>query len=113
LAASAEAIPPRWQLATIDRHRTLPVALTECPLRATADRAKGPFKTPIHRLRLGLLGDAGRVMARGQAKRQLAPLQHDIDREMRNVTRTFAGAPIRGFVGNTEHTRNDSRGPAS
>jgi tRNA-splicing ligase RtcB len=53
---------------------------------------------------------AGRVMARGQAKRDLAPLQKDIDREMRSVTRTFAGVPIRGIVTNTERTPLDECG---
>jgi tRNA-splicing ligase RtcB len=53
---------------------------------------------------------AGRVMARGQAKRELAPLQDDIDREMRNVTRTLGGVPIRGIVGNTERTPLDECG---
>jgi tRNA-splicing ligase RtcB len=53
---------------------------------------------------------AGRVLARGQAKRDLAPLQGDIDREMRNITRTLGGVPIRGIVGNTEHTPLDECG---
>jgi tRNA-splicing ligase RtcB len=53
---------------------------------------------------------AGRVMARGQAKRELAPLQHDIDREMRTITRTLGGVQIRGIVGNTEHTPLDECG---
>ncbi len=53
---------------------------------------------------------AGRVMARGQAKRELSSLQADIDREMRDITRTFAGVPIRGIVGNTEHTPLDECG---
>ena len=53
---------------------------------------------------------AGRVMARGQAKRELAPLQDDIDREMRTITRTLGGVPIRGIVGNTEHTPLDECG---
>jgi len=53
---------------------------------------------------------AGRVMARGRAKRELAPLQDDIDKEMRSVTRTLGGVPIRGIVGNTEHTPLDECG---
>jgi len=53
---------------------------------------------------------AGRVLARGQAKRDLAPLQNDIDREMRTITRTLGGVPIRGIVGNTEHTPLDECG---
>jgi tRNA-splicing ligase RtcB len=53
---------------------------------------------------------AGRVLARGQAKRDLAPLQADIDREMRSLTRTLGGVPIRGIVGNTERTPLDECG---
>lgn len=49
-------------------------------------------------------------MARGQAKRALAPLQADIDREMRTVTRTLGGVPIRGIVGNTPRTPLDECG---
>ncbi len=53
---------------------------------------------------------AGRVMARGQAKRELAPLQGDIDREMRTIVRTLGGVQIRGIVGNTEQTPLDECG---
>lgn len=53
---------------------------------------------------------AGRRMARGHAKRELAPLQDDIDREMRTVTRTLGGVPIRGIVGNTPRTPLDECG---
>jgi tRNA-splicing ligase RtcB len=53
---------------------------------------------------------AGRLMARGEAKRELQDLQHDIDREMRTVTRTLGGVPIRGIVGNTEHTPHEECG---
>ena len=53
---------------------------------------------------------AGRVLARGQAKRELKPRQADIDREMRSITRTFAGVPIRGIVGNMAHTPLDECG---
>jgi tRNA-splicing ligase RtcB len=53
---------------------------------------------------------AGRVMARGQAKRELGPRQAEIDREMRSIVRTFAGVPIRGVVGNTPHTPLDECG---
>lgn len=53
---------------------------------------------------------AGRVMARGRAKRDLAPIQHDIDREMRTITRTLGGVPIRGIVGNTVRTPLDECG---
>lgn len=50
---------------------------------------------------------AGRVMARGAAKRQLAPKQARIDEEMRTVRRTFAGVPIEGIVGNCRQTPLD------
>jgi RNA-splicing ligase RtcB len=50
---------------------------------------------------------AGRVLARGAAKRDLAPLQGRIDEEMRGVTRTLGGVEVRGIVGNTERTPLD------
>jgi tRNA-splicing ligase RtcB len=53
---------------------------------------------------------AGRVMARGHAKRELAAIHDDIDREMRDVTRTLGGVPIRGIVGNTQRTPLDECG---
>ena len=34
----------------------------------------------------------------------------DRDREMRGITRTLGGVPIRGIVGNTEHTPLDECG---
>jgi len=50
---------------------------------------------------------AGRLLARGAAKRDLAPLQSRIDAEMRGVVRTLGGVEIRGIVGNTERTPLD------
>lgn len=50
---------------------------------------------------------SGRVLARGQAKRDLGPLQDQIDAEMRDVRRTFAGVEVVGIVGNTEKTPLD------
>jgi tRNA-splicing ligase RtcB len=50
---------------------------------------------------------AGRVVARGAAKRDLAPLHDRIDAEMRNVVRTLGGVEIRGIVANTERTPLD------
>jgi tRNA-splicing ligase RtcB len=50
---------------------------------------------------------AGRVLARGQAKRELAAVHDRIDAEMENVTRTLGGVAIRGVVGNTERTPLD------
>jgi tRNA-splicing ligase RtcB len=53
---------------------------------------------------------AGRVMARGQAKRELARIHDDIDAEMRDTVRTLGGVPIRGIVGNTKRTPLDECG---
>lgn len=53
---------------------------------------------------------SGRVMARGEAKRNLGPLQNDIDYEMKNISREFNGIPINGIVGNLEHTPLDECG---
>lgn len=53
---------------------------------------------------------AGRVLARGQAKRELAKRHDAIDAEMRNIERVFDGVPIRGIVGNTKRTPLDECG---
>jgi tRNA-splicing ligase RtcB len=53
---------------------------------------------------------SGRLMARGQAKRDLGPRQDDIDAEMASVERVFNGVPIRGIVGNHKHTPLDECG---
>lgn len=53
---------------------------------------------------------SGRVLGRGQAKRELAELQGDIDEEMRTIERKFDGVLIRGIVGNTEKTPLDECG---
>jgi tRNA-splicing ligase RtcB len=53
---------------------------------------------------------SGRLLARGAAKRALAPSQGRIDCEMRDVERSFAGVKIRGIVGNTERTPLDECG---
>ena len=53
---------------------------------------------------------AGRLMARGQAKRELAPRHDAIDAEMRHIRRTFGGVQIRGIVGNTRRTPLDECG---
>jgi tRNA-splicing ligase RtcB len=55
---------------------------------------------------------SGRVMARGQAKRDLASLQGDIDEEMRTVRRTFGPDEVEiiGIVGNTKKTPLDECG---
>jgi tRNA-splicing ligase RtcB len=55
---------------------------------------------------------AGRVMGRGQAKRELGPRQDAIDAEMRYVRRTCGGVQIRGIVGNTRRTPLDECGHA-
>jgi tRNA-splicing ligase RtcB len=53
---------------------------------------------------------SGRVLGRGQAKRQLEAQQDAIDREMATVKRTFAGVEIEGIVGNTRKTPLDECG---
>jgi tRNA-splicing ligase RtcB len=53
---------------------------------------------------------SGRVMARGQAKRELADRQDEIDREMRYISRTLGGVEVRGIVGNTRKTPLDECG---
>lgn len=53
---------------------------------------------------------AGRMLGRGQAKRQLEASHDAIDREMREVERVLGGVPIRGIVGNTERTPLDECG---
>lgn len=50
---------------------------------------------------------SGRVMARGEAKRKLESRQDEIDAEMREVERVFAGVKIRGIVSNTDKTPLD------
>lgn len=50
---------------------------------------------------------SGRQMARGTAKRELAPRQREIDREMRDVTRELGGVKITGIVCNTKQTPLD------
>ena len=55
---------------------------------------------------------SGRVLGRGQAKRQLASLQGDIDHEMRTVKRTLGGVEVTGIVGNTRNTPLDECGHA-
>jgi tRNA-splicing ligase RtcB len=53
---------------------------------------------------------SGRVMARGQAKRDLAIRHDEIDAEMRGIERVLGGVTIRGIVGNTERTPLDECG---
>lgn len=53
---------------------------------------------------------SGRVMGRGQAKRDLGHKQAEIDREMREVERELGGVKIRGIVGNTKRTPLDECG---
>lgn len=49
----------------------------------------------------------GRVLGRGQAKRQLAPLQGDIDDQMATVKRTFGGVEVEGVLTNSRNTPLD------
>ncbi len=53
---------------------------------------------------------SGRLLPRGEAKRELASLHDDIDREMREIKREFNGVSITGIVGNTERTPLDECG---
>lgn len=56
---------------------------------------------------------SGRVLGRGEAKRTLASLQEDIDKEMRTIKRTFGpgkGVQVEGIVGNHKHTPLDECG---
>lgn len=60
---------------------------------------------------------SGRVLGRGEAKRELSSMHDDIDHEMRTIERRFGadadgqgGVVIRGIVGNTERTPLDECG---
>jgi tRNA-splicing ligase RtcB len=53
---------------------------------------------------------AGRVMGRGQARRELAAIHDDIDHEMATITRTLGGVEVTGVVANTERTPLDECG---
>ena len=53
---------------------------------------------------------SGRVMSRGQAKRELSEIHDDIDAEMRDIVRTLGGVEVRGIVGNTTRTPLDECG---
>lgn len=55
---------------------------------------------------------SGRLLGRGEAKRELAPIHHEIDREMRDITRHFGPdqVPVEGIVGNTDRTPLDECG---
>jgi len=55
---------------------------------------------------------SGRTMARGEAKRELAEMQADIDEEMRTIVRYFGPDEVKivGIVGNTEKTPLDECG---
>lgn len=53
---------------------------------------------------------SGRLMARGEAKRNLKHKQEYIDKQMHDVKRKLGGAEIRGIVGNTKKTPLDECG---
>lgn len=55
---------------------------------------------------------SGRTLGRGEAKRDLAELQGDIDEEMRTIEREFGPGHVKiiGIVGNTEKTPLDECG---
>ncbi len=50
---------------------------------------------------------SGRMLARGEAKRQLEAKQQRIDDEMATVQRTFGGVSVEGIVGNHKHVPLD------
>lgn len=50
---------------------------------------------------------SGRVLARGQAKRQLESKQEEINAEMRDVKRTFGGVEVTGIVTNHKNVPLD------
>lgn len=53
---------------------------------------------------------SGRLLGRGEAKRELESLQGDIDAEMRTVKRTFGGVEVTGIACNTPKTPLDECG---
>lgn len=53
---------------------------------------------------------SGRLLGRGQAKRDLHELHDHIDDEMRTIKRTLGGVEVTGIVGNTERTPLDECG---
>ncbi len=53
---------------------------------------------------------SGRMLGRGEAKRELVALHDDIDREMKTIVRSFDGVEITGIVGNTARTPLDECG---
>jgi tRNA-splicing ligase RtcB len=55
---------------------------------------------------------SGRLLGRGEAKRQLSAIHDDIDAEMRDIKRTLGGVEITGIVGNCERTPIDECGHA-
>ncbi|MCB9549058.1 MAG: RtcB family protein [Myxococcales bacterium] len=60
-----------------------------------------------HRSACSVNHGSGRVMGRGQAKRDLAALHDDIDAEMQGIERMLGGVKVRGVVGNTARTPLD------
>lgn len=55
---------------------------------------------------------SGRLMGRGQAKREFADVHDEIDDEMRTIKRTLGGVEVEGIVLNTERTPLDESGHA-
>lgn len=55
---------------------------------------------------------SGRVMGRGQAKRELAAVQDIVDEEMRTVKRVLGGVEIVGIASNCPRTPLDECGHA-
>ncbi len=53
---------------------------------------------------------SGRLMGRGQARRELSAIHDEIDHEMATITRTLGGVEVTGVVGNTKRTPLDECG---
>ena len=53
---------------------------------------------------------SGRLMGRGQARRELSAIHDEIDHEMATITRTLGGVEVTGIVGNTQRTPLDECG---
>ncbi len=84
-----------------------------CLVPGSMLRRRGDPVSAGGRVRLGLLREPRRRAASWRAARRSASsrrCKHDIDREMRTITRTLGGVQIRGIVGNTEHTPLDECG---
>lgn len=76
---------------------------------ATDDRLTGAYRSGC-----SVNHGSGRVMGRGEAKRQLSAIHDEIDEEMQDIVRTFktdkGDITIKGIVGNCDRTPLDECG---